>query len=315
MDLNFANISSIKLNGFALLDQPPADLKLPAWKPYLYRGKQRLLFTIQETIYAAMYDREDIPDSVFISGQVNCRAELEGLPDVSFSLTSPNATHIEVMSCHPCAQVPEHGLDKQALMFTPPLGNFVLLRYEASCGINPPVKGFYQLSMVSEDEGAFLFKLQLMLGYKAPLTMDFCTVTMPFPQRRVAFFDGNPSIGTVSSTDHSIEWKIVTSGRGITGKSIEATFPGTIRFAPSPTIHRFSSPTRPNQDSLAENESDDESKSPDSMVNVEDYLIEKMNRDLQSVELEEPFCWQAYNYAKVSIGLWLLLFSTCTLVM
>ncbi|XP_058084136.1 AP-5 complex subunit mu isoform X1 [Magnolia sinica] len=299
LDLNYSNISAIKANGFSSSDLPPADLKdkQPAWKPYLYRGKQRILFAIHETVYAAMYDRDEIPDVISISGQVNCRAELEGLPDVTFPLTGLNTAHIEVLSFHPCAQVPEHGGDKQAVVFSPPLGNFALMRYQAFCGLGSPIKGFYQLSMVSEDEGAFLFKLRLMESYKAPLTMEFCTVTMPFPRRRVVFFEGNPSIGTVTTTEHAVDWKIITSGRGVTGKSIEATFPGTIRFAPM-TIQR--SLSRSVQGSIAEEDSDIEPENSNNMVNIEEFLMEKMNKDLPSVDLEEPFCWQAYNYAKVS---------------
>ncbi|KAL5984541.1 AP-5 complex subunit mu [Asimina triloba] len=297
LDLNYSNISAIKINGFSSLDFPPPDLKQPAWKPYLFKGKQRIQFMIHESIYAAMYDRDEIPDVISISGQVNCRAELEGLPDVSFPLTGLNTAHIEVLSFHPCAQVPEHGVDKQAVMFSPPLGNFVLMRYQAFSGLGPPIKGFYQLSMVSEDEGAFLFKLRLMEGYKAPLTMEFCTVTMPFPRRRVVFLDGNPSIGTVTTTEHSVEWKIIVSSRGVTGKSIEATFPGTIRFAPK-TIQR--SISRSLQGGIPEEDSDIEAENSNNMAIVEDFLMEKMNKDLPSVDLEEPFCWQAYNHAKVA---------------
>lgn len=302
MDLNFSNISAIKANGFSSADLPPADLKQPAWKPYLYKGKQRILFTIHETVYAAMYDRDEIADIITISGQVNCRAELEGLPDVSFPLAGLNTAQIEVLSFHHCAQVPEQGVDKQSVMFSPPLGNFVLMRYQALCGIGPPIKGFYQLSMVSENEGAFLFKLCLMEGYKAPLTMEFCTLTMPFPRSKIVSFDGNPSIGTVSTTEHLVEWKIITAGRGVTGKSIEATFPGTIKFAPRQT-QRLPSLSRSVQVSIAEDDSDNEPESSSNMVNVEEFLEEKMNKDLPSVDLEEPFCWQAYNYAKVCVCL------------
>ncbi|XP_042518438.1 AP-5 complex subunit mu isoform X2 [Macadamia integrifolia] len=297
LDLNFSNISAIKANGFSSADLPPSDVKQPAWKPYLYKGKQRILFTIHETVYAAMYDRDEIPDIISISGQINCRAELEGLPDVSFPLAGLNTSHIEVLSFHPCAQVPEQGVDRQSVMFSPPLGNFVLMRYQALCGIGPPIKGFYQLSMVSEDEGAFLFKLRLMEGYKAPLTMEFCSVTMPFPRRKIVSFDGNPSIGTVSTAEHSVEWKIITAGRGVTGKSIEATFPGTIKFAPR-QIQRLPSLSGSVQGSIAEEDSDVEPENSSNMVNVEEFLMEKMNKDLPSVDLEEPFCWQAYNYAK-----------------
>ncbi|XP_034221508.1 AP-5 complex subunit mu isoform X2 [Prunus dulcis] len=294
LDLSFPNIISIKVNGFSQSDLPPADLKQPAWKPYLYRGRQRMLFSVHETVHAAMYDRDEIPDSISISGQINCRADLEGLPDVSFPLKD----HIEVLSFHPCAQVPEKGIDKQAVMFSPPLGNFVLMRYEAVCGLGPPIKGFYQLSMVSEDKGDFLFKLRLMDGYKSPLTMEFCTVTMPFPMRRVVSFDGTPSVGIVSTTDHSVEWKIVMGGRGLT-KSIEATFPGKVQFAPwkpkklPPSSSAFGS--------IADEDSDIETDgNNNSMVNIDEFLMEKMSKDLQPADLEEPFCWHAYNYAKVS---------------
>ncbi|KAF5738658.1 AP-5 complex subunit mu isoform X2 [Tripterygium wilfordii] len=298
LDLSHSNVFAIKVNGFSVVDQPTADLKQPAWKPYLHKGKQRILFTIHETVHAAMYDRDEIPDSLSISGQINCRAELEGLPDVSLPLTGLSTAHIDVLSFHPCAQVSEHGLDKQAVMFSPPLGNFVLIRYQAICDLGPPVKGFYQLSMVSEDEGAFLFKLCLMEGYKAPLTMEFCNVTMPFPRRRVVSFDGTPSTGTVSTTEHSVEWKIMASGRGLSGKSMEATFPGTVRFAPW-QIQRLPS-SRLGPGSMADDDSDTETHSASNMVNVEEYLMEKMNKDLPPADLEEPFCWQAYDYAKVA---------------
>ncbi|MQM13884.1 hypothetical protein Taro_046810 [Colocasia esculenta] len=300
LDLNYANIAAIKLNGFSSSDVPPLDLKQPAWKPYLYKGKQRMLFTIHEIVHAAMYDRDEIPDAISISGQVNCRAELEGLPDVSFPLTGLNTARVEVLSFHPCAQVPEQGMDKHAVMFSPPLGNFVLMRYQAFCNLDPPVKGFYQLSMVSENEGAFLFKLRLMEGYKAPLSMEYCTVSMPFPRRGLVFFDGNPSVGTISTTEHSVEWKIITPGRGISGKSIEATFPGTIRFSPQST-QKVSSASRFMNGCISEDDSDLEQENSSNSANVEEFLMEKMNKEIPPADMEQPFCWQAYNYAKVRI--------------
>ncbi|XP_028759870.1 AP-5 complex subunit mu [Neltuma alba] len=298
LDLNYPNIFTIKANGFSASDLPSTDQKQPAWKPYLYKGKQRILFTIHETVNAALYDRDEIPDNISVSGQVNCRAELEGMPDVSLPLAGLNTTKVEVLSYHPCTQVPEQGVDKQAVMFSPPLGNFVLMRYQATSALGPPIKGFYQLSMVSEDKGAFLFKLHLMEGYKAPLTMEFCNVTMPFPRRRIVSLDGTPSAGTVSTSDHSVEWKIVTSGRGLYGKSIEVTFPGTIKFAPWQHL-RTSSVSSYSHASSIDEDSDNETENSSNMVN-EEHFMEKMNKDLPPADLEEPFCWKAYNYAKVS---------------
>lgn len=297
LDLNYSNIFTIKTNGFSASDLAPTDQKQPAWKPYLYKGKQRMIFTTHEIVHAALYDRDEIPDIISVSGQINCRADLEGLPDVSFPLAGLNIAKLEVSSYHPCAQVSDQGPDKQGVVFSPPLGNFVLMRYQATCALGPPVKGFYQLSMVSEDKGAFLFKLRLMEGYKSPLTMEFCTVTMPFPRRRIVSLDGTPSMGTVSTSEHSVEWKIVTSGRGLTGKSIEVTFPGTIKFAP--WKNQTLSSSRSFVGTIVEDDSDNEAENASNMVN-EEHLMEKMNKDLPPVDLEEPFCWQAYNYAKVS---------------
>ncbi|KAM0988420.1 hypothetical protein ACFX2A_012576 [Malus domestica] len=171
------------------------------------------------------------------------------------------------------------------------------MRYQAVCGLGPPIKGFYQLSMVSEDKGDFLFKLQLMDGYKSPLAMEFCTVTMPFPTRRVVSFDGTPSVGLVSTTDHSVEWKIVTGGRALT-KSIEAIFPGKVQFAPwKPQKSPISSSAF---GTIADEDSDIETDgNNNNMVNVDEFLTEKMSKDLHPADLEEPFCWHAYNYAKV----------------
>jgi AP-5 complex subunit mu-1 len=154
--------------------------------------------------------------------------------------------------------------------------------------------------MVSENEGAFLFKLTLMEGYKSPFNMDFCMITMPFPRRRVASYEGNPSIGTVSMTEHSIEWRIVSSGRGLSGRSIEATFPGTVRFLPR-TTQRTGSSFRSVSSTAYTEDSDSEQDNVKNGASLDDYIMEKMNKDLQAVDLEEPLSWQAYNYAKVCL--------------
>lgn len=110
-------------------------------------------------------------------------------------------------------------------------------------------------------------------------------------------FEGIPSIGTVATTEHLVEWKIIPGGRGVSGKSIEATFPGTLKFAPWQTKKLPSSVSLIG--GLDDEDSDFETEPANNMVNVEDYLMEKMSKDLQAVDLEEPFCWQAYSYAKV----------------
>lgn len=302
-----ATIASMRSNGFSAVDVPPTDQKQPAWKPYLFKGKQqRILFTVSELVTAALYDRDDVPDTISLAGQVNCRADLEGLPDVSLPITYPNSTKFGSFNYHPCcqAQAFEQGQDRQTMMFSPPLGNFVLIQYLAwHSNMRPPVSGFYQLSMVSENEGAFLFKLRLMEGYKAPYLMEHCTITIPFPKRKILSLDGNPSLGTISAFENLVEWKIVISARGLS-KSTEVTFPGTIKFGQL-IDSKVPKKSRITLDDYSE-DFDVETEASVDKNKVQDTLQEAMTREdanLAAVELEEPFCWEAYSYAKVSFRL------------
>lgn len=88
----------------------------------------------------------------------------------------------------------------------------------------------------------------------------------------------------------------------MTAKSLEATFPGTIKFAPK-TTNRYSYTSNLKAEAMREEESDSEVEGSNGMNNIEEVLEEKMNKDLRSVDLEESFCWEDYNYAKVSFKL------------
>jgi AP-5 complex subunit mu-1 len=295
LDLNPINLAAVRSTGFSSLDVPPTELKQPAWKPYLYRGKQRMVFTVLEEVTAALYDRDDVEDSISLAGQLLCRADMEGLPEISLQLHCPSSSHFDAITFHPCAQAPEQGVDKQTISFSPPLGNFVLARYTTlPTSMQPPLQGFYQLSMISEDEGAFLIRMRLMVGYKAPLVMEQCALSIPFPQRRIVAVEGTPSVGTLSTTEHSMEWKIIVSGRGLASKSTEVTFPGTVKFARKLT-------PQGNGDAFKDEESDIESN----LQNSEYFDVKPGNggTGLQAAEWEEPLCWEAYSYAKASIKL------------
>lgn len=72
---------------------PPTDQvsqKRPAWKPYLYKGKQQIEFTIQEAIDCVMYDNPAKPDTYNVYGRIMCKAELEGLPEVTVFMSPLN---------------------------------------------------------------------------------------------------------------------------------------------------------------------------------------------------------------------------------
>lgn len=293
LDVNSVNLAAVKSNGFTSLDVPVAEQRQPMWKPYLYRGKQRMAFAVHEVVTAALYDRDDVQDSIFLSGEVLCRLDLEGLPEVSLQLLTPNSSTIDSLTFHLCAQAPEQGVDKQAVTFTPPLGNFVLARYTAlPKTINPPLQGFYQLSMVSETEGAFLIKMRVMAGYKnTSMVMEQCSLSVPFPRRKIVGVEGVPSVGTVSQTEHSIEWKIVL-GKGIP-KGTEVTYPGTVKFASN-----TSRQTQSEGDSFQLDDSDTEV---DASQENESFKGERGEAPPLPADMEEPLCWEAYSFAKASI--------------
>lgn len=281
LDVNSVNLAAVKSNGFTSLDVPVAEQRQPMWKPYLYRGKQRMAFAVHEVVTAALYDRDDVQDSISLAGEVLCRLDLEGLPEVSLQLLTPSSSTVDSLTFHLCAQAPEQSVDKQAITFTPPLGNFVLARYTAlPKTINPPLQGFYQLSMVSETEGAFLIRMRVMAGYKnTSMVMEQCSLTVPFPRRKIIGVEGVPSVGTVSQTEHSIEWKIVL-GRSLP-KGTEVTYPGTVKFAPNTNGKR---------------QNDDESE-----MSVEENELFKGEAPPLPADMEEPLCWEAYSFAKASI--------------
>lgn len=287
LDLNPITLAAIRTNGFSAQDVPHPEQKQPAWKPYLYRGKQRILFTVEEVVTAALYDQDDVADVISCGGQVLCRADVEGLPEIVLPLGCPSSSHQPyTVTYHYCAQTAEMGPDKLTVTFSPPVGNFVLAHYTGlPIVLKPPMQGFYQLSMVSKDEGAFLIRMKLMEGYKAPLTMENCSLLIPFPRRRILAMDGTPSYGSATTTDHSIEWKIIVSGRAHAAKHNDVTFSGTVKFAPLSESERYS----------YENEGDADDRSANHFEGAETG-----DGGVEPAKWEDPFCWEAYNYAKAS---------------
>ncbi|CAM6092466.1 unnamed protein product [Calypogeia fissa] len=286
LDLNPINLAAIRTSGFSSQDVPHQELKQPAWKPYLYRGKQRILFTVDEVVTAALYDQDDVADVISLGGQILCRADVEGLPEIVLPLSCPTSCQPDTVSYHPCAQSTELGPDKLTVTFSPPLGNFVLAHYTAlKTVLKPPMQGFYQLSMVSKDEGAFLIRMKLMEGYKAPLAMDSCSLLIPFPRRKIVSMDGTPSYGSATTSDRAIDWKIIVSGRAHSAKHNDITFSGTVKFSPLLGSGTYSYES--------EEEVDDKSANHYQGAETGDGGVEP-------AKWEEPFCWEAYNYAKAS---------------
>jgi hypothetical protein len=60
-------------------------VRVPAWKPFLYKGKPRLAVSLVETVSGTIYGKPEHNDECFISGHVYCCADIPGVPEITVS--------------------------------------------------------------------------------------------------------------------------------------------------------------------------------------------------------------------------------------
>ncbi|GAQ88831.1 clathrin adaptor complexes medium subunit family protein [Klebsormidium nitens] len=285
LDLNPSLTSALASNGFGAADVPPADLTQPYWKPYLYRGKQRLFLMVRERVTAALFDRPEVEDVVSISGEVVCRADLEGLPDVTVPLSFPRGASVRALSVHPNAQSPEPTPYGATLCLSPPLGLFTLARYQAPGRCEKaPIRGFLQIQLLSESKAAVLIRLTLMEGLRKESSLEHCTLTIPFPGRTIVSVEGTPSVGSLAPQDGSLVWRVVTPGRWFGGKTGEATLSATVLTAPGLKGPGTTMPEAGPMDYTADDVDDDATTSSAS----------------RPATWADPFAWDQYSHARVS---------------
>lgn len=224
-------------------------VRLPAWKPFLYRiGKKRLEFIVAELVDSAQRG-EDERCVTRGAGVLYCRAELDGVPEVTLALravkadgrslppTHTLATHISVSSA---AVVPADAAAAAAaeastctLVFAPPLGQFALAQYAfAACAREAPFQAVYQ--MKESAPGTVRLLLQVRLAeHAARGTIEFCDVDIPFFNRGdIVDISGSPTSGSVGLMPslRSLVWNV---GSRFSGRQREAALSLTVYFASS----------------------------------------------------------------------------------
>mmetsp|Transcript_7472 Transcript_7472/g.24810 ORF Transcript_7472/g.24810 Transcript_7472/m.24810 type:complete len:536 (-) Transcript_7472:3346-4953(-) len=164
---------------------PSSDAEpFPFWKPFMHRGRPRLVFEVTEQVSASMHGSER-GAVVEVHGRVQCRAEIEGLPEIVVPLIVPPKALLS-LTVHPCAEA--SASTGGALCFSPPLGLFTLARYRAGPQRpHPPITGEYTF----RDEGPNARRIELALRLEedaaAPGTsVEACEVTFPFHGRAPA---------------------------------------------------------------------------------------------------------------------------------
>ncbi|XP_004349404.2 hypothetical protein CAOG_02654, partial [Capsaspora owczarzaki ATCC 30864] len=216
--------------------------KQPAWKPVLFKGKQRIVFNVSETVRAVQYDNPEVLDEWEAFGTIQCKAEIEGLPEVTVSLSS--TAGIDQISVDPCvlsnndAQVSGGStaqasvLSNRKLSFAPPLETFSLCHYRASGIKELPIRGFYQMKEAGENMIKLL--VQLKLHQRVNNQFDYCELRVPFFNRGIIRnFEAAPTGGTVtlSASQRMLVWNI---GQKFTGRNLEVSLTAVVQFGNAP---------------------------------------------------------------------------------
>jgi len=234
MDTNMSNICSMVRMGFPSMDSV-GTTKRPAWKPYLYKGKQKVEFLVQDRIQCVQYDKEKIPDVWNVSGSIMCKADLENFPEVTATIIADKGNkqaQITHFTIDPCVQSSDAAVSakslSQKICFTPPLGSFTLCKYGIKFLGDLPLRGFYQMKERNPTELQIL--IQLKLSPKVNNAFQYCEVMASFQNRgNIIDLNCTPTAGiaTVYSDRKSIKWNI---GHRFTGKNLEVALPAIILF-------------------------------------------------------------------------------------
>lgn len=186
----------------------------PAWKPFLYKGKSKLMLSIVETVNCTLYGKPEYEDECFIAGSVYCCVDIGGIPEICVPISFHNEqAQLPEISVHNCAHVV--GGIKAAkeesfkISCAPPTGPFVLCRYRFAKSPIVPIRGFYQIKEMSPVE----FRLMLQIQFHPIVGNTFwsCQVRLPFHHRGVIkSHDLKCTGGSFSLTDQgqSILWNL-----------------------------------------------------------------------------------------------------------
>eukprot|EP00854_Cymbomonas_tetramitiformis_P027364 gene27364-33711_t len=179
LDTSAATTLAVRSKGFGTGDVATREQQ-PAWKPHLFQGRTKLHFVVREELQC-WFHQELTPVAFSLAGCLDCRADLEGLPDVTAPLLC-NSCPIASLTVHPCVQAPGIGEGTNtSLCFTPPLGDFVLARFVPELPLQqpPPVAASYVFTEVSSTELKFSLRLKLDPKYLGG-TLEACEVALPF---------------------------------------------------------------------------------------------------------------------------------------
>ena len=110
-----------------------------------------------------MYDNPTKTDTCDVMGRIWCKAETEGLPEITAYLLCP--AEISHMSVDPSVQTIADPVATSKLSFTPPLDPFPLCSYGLRAHKKVPLRGFYQMKEISANVVSILIVLSSLIKY------------------------------------------------------------------------------------------------------------------------------------------------------
>eukprot|EP01133_Synstelium_polycarpum_P007976 gene7976-9371_t len=229
----YPELQSMIKSGF-----PPNETfnpRRPAWKPFVHKGKQQLDFIISETIQAVQYDSPATTDSCKVFGALFCKADLEGMPEVSAYLTTPPETSpakITHMAIDSSVQTTSDIMVTGKVTFTPPLDTFKVLAYGVDGVATFPLRGFYQMKQMPGN----VVKLLVQLKLNADMTNNFeyCVMRLPFKNRgNIILVNASPTTGTIH-IDPSLRALVWNIGQKFSGRNLEVALPAEVTFSSAP---------------------------------------------------------------------------------
>lgn len=173
----FANVLSGDSTGAASVSQdlPTHALsKIPWRKADVKYVTNEIYFDLVESIDAILGPNNDVIHAN-IFGDINSTCRLSGMPDLTLSFTKPGL--LEDVSLHRCVRINRYTREK-VISFVPPDGQFKLMSYKISGGIQMPI---YVKPQITYTPGSS--RVHVMVGAKAnsdkPVTN--VVVILPFP--------------------------------------------------------------------------------------------------------------------------------------
>ncbi|XP_068683780.1 AP-5 complex subunit mu-1-like isoform X2 [Montipora foliosa] len=238
VDTNFTTIQSLINNKDITM---PQKGKQPAWKPVQHKGKQQLTFNVKEEIRAAQQVKKEIQNERQLFGIISCRADMEGIPEITANITSSlvdflvvhpcvleGDTHVQDPSFQPSQMFKGAELVGRKVRFRPPTEPFPLCHYSAKTPHGLPIHGIYQMQ---GDTNSVQLSVQLKLSKKVKNSFEYCELYIPFYHRGpvVQVDSAGPSTGSIllSTDKRRLVWDI---GQKFPSKTLEASLNATVHF-------------------------------------------------------------------------------------